>query len=279
MMVRSKWINWGAWLGLLLGLIFYLFGYFLPTVKTINRVKRETRDARLRVSDFRRVSERFKSSDQAERRFFQDIDKRLTDFLPGIRDRSEYQRRRDEGFSIIVSRARRSGVSDLLLAYESDAGAEMKVERRLASADRLRASMFTAQFATQRNECHRWLVDGASPPMDVNLDGMNGRSFCLVFAAKLKHGLGLLNSLPWGIAGLQLDRCLLMGKGRLPFFVVLVKMHFRDFAQPPRVPGGGNGTIDENAPLLLSPLNRFQAPMVSFRPLPSQFGGDIFCGE
>jgi hypothetical protein len=192
----------------------YLFLYFYPAVKTMNRIKRESTDFQMKIGEMRKRLSFIRLPDEKEKERVAFQDRRLFSELKRTDPVPAPDFRQDKTEHHLEELAIRTGIGRL------------DVTRRTPS-DRL-AGINVRSFA---------------------VPGLSSRSLSLAFSARLKPASAFLASIPAASANLIVDHLEILESNPEPIFLVIVKVAFLG---PPEVPAGRNETeidIDSTLPL------------------------------
>ena len=192
----------------------YLFLYFYPAVKTMNRIKRETSDVRTKIGNMRKTLSFIRLPDEKEKERVALQDRRLQSELKRMDTAPTPDSWRDKTEAVLKELALRTGIGTLEIT-------------RLTPSDRL-AGISIRSFA---------------------VPGLSARNLLICFSARLQPASAFLASIPTAFANLIVEHLEIRESNPKPDFRVIVK---EAFLGPPEFPASGNETeidIDSTLPL------------------------------
>ncbi len=205
-------------LGVILTVVsFYLFLYFYPAVKTMNRIKRETTDVQMKIGNMEKTLLLIRRPDEREKESVALQDRRLQNELKRTDAIQESDSGRDKTEAYLKELALRTGIGALAVT-------------RLAPSNRL-AGIRLQSFS---------------------VPGMSARNLSLDFSARLKPALAFLASIQPDFAYLIVDHLEIRESNPDPGFLVIIKAAFLGPAEV--LPGGNEPEIDIDSTLPLGPI-------------------------
>lgn len=93
-------------------ILIYLVLYFFPTVKSINRLKRETKDIYSKIEEFGKIETNFSFPDEREQHYFLGAGREFKSKIPKIRGKGDYIDLLAAISDYLVNRARKDGIPD-----------------------------------------------------------------------------------------------------------------------------------------------------------------------
>jgi len=192
----------------------YLFLYFYPAVKAMNRIKRETSDVQTKIGNMGKTLSFIRLPDEKEKERVAVQDRRLISELRRMDAGPAPDSGLDKTESYLKELAIQTGIKTLKIT-------------RLPTSDQL-AGISIRSFA---------------------VPGFSARSLSLGFSAQLKTASAFLASIPAAFANLIVEHLEIRESNPEPDFRVIVKAAFLG---PTEVPAGGNeAEIDIDSTLLL----------------------------
>jgi hypothetical protein len=192
----------------------YLFLYFYPAVKTMNRIRRETADVQMKIGNMRKTLSVIRLPDDKEKERVVLQERRLQSELKQMDAAPTPDSRRNKTEAVLKQLALRTGIGTLGIT-------------RLTPSDRL-AGISIRSFA---------------------VPGLSARSLSLCFSTRLDTASAFLASIPAACANLIVEHLEIRESNPEPDFHVIVK---EAFLGPPEVPANGNEAeidIDSTLPL------------------------------
>ena len=229
--------------GLIVIILLYFLLYFIPSLKSISRYKRELKDMNLKITDFVRQENAFTYSNDEERRHFEETEKELLSRIPEVKTREDYILLFTRVSDHIQKLAREDGILNLVLKSDS---AELSVNASTFSRDKKTLDdlvSFTARRLLelrkeqeQAEERRRGTgTDGVvSPPPGMNSDlyalvkGIKFHSVILSFTGELKNAMNFINHIPWSDYYLGEDKVLIAAGDFFPYYILLLKIYYID---------------------------------------------------
>ncbi len=206
----------------------YLALYFLPTVKTINRLKRDQREAAGKVADFQRTAGRFAFPDRLERDLTAAAREELAAMLPLVSDREEEIARFNRLCGAIQAAAREEKIDNLIIASTSR---ELDMNARLtgtATGDPAGLLAFVAgrlaSLETKKEEAAQ-----TPPPARPQLAEQTA---VLAFSAELPQSMAFLKKLAWLGTAAGPGRVVIEAAPGAPRLLVELRGRFLDGRKP-----------------------------------------------
>ncbi len=91
----------------------YLWGYFFPTIESINVMKRETVDYKRKIEDFAQAESDFQFPDEKEKKYFANLEQQIQQKIPGIRGKGDLKKAYLNISTYLQELAQRDGVQQL----------------------------------------------------------------------------------------------------------------------------------------------------------------------
>lgn len=228
--------------GLMMVVVLYFIIYFLPTLKDINRYRRELKDKNLKITDYVKMENKFKFSTQQERGFFKQADAALKSRIPRIRSREEFIALFTLISNDIQNQAQKDGIYNLVLTSESK---DLKINASSLSSDKKTLDDLLS-FTTQRLTRLRKEEEMAASRIPYNqkpaapgsglaalVPGVNFHTVSLSFTGDLKSALNFVNHITWSNYYLSQDKILISRGASNPFFIVFVRIYYIDLREKP----------------------------------------------
>ncbi len=219
------------------GLVFitflYLAFYFLPTLKAINRLKRDTREQSRQIDDYRRTAASFIYPDERERQLLAGVDPQVRERLPPVHDREEYIALFTRVFADVEARARLAGVTDLVL---TSLGPDLQSNAAPLSSAKSVQDELLAHFGSHLGELQNRpddplraaLAAPAAKNPFLDIERLNFQPVYLTFSAPLPRLLTFVNRLPRSPVQLEIDH-VWIGEGSAGALVLVeLRVYFLD---------------------------------------------------
>ncbi len=224
---------------LVLLVVLYFIAYFFPTLKGLNRTKREIKDINLKISDFVKMENAFSFSDEGERSYFKAAEKELADKIPIIKTREDLIRLYTEISNYIQQIAERDGIDNL--TWESDS-AEFKVNANTLSKDKKSLDdllRFTAQRLSRLRHETMQVEDpskekkaaGTDSILSTLVKGVKYHTVSLCFTGELNRAANFINHISWCHYYVGENKILVSSGERTPYFIVLLRIFYIDMQQ------------------------------------------------
>jgi hypothetical protein len=104
---------------LIAAVILYFLLYLIPSLKSINRSKRQLKDTQLEIADFIKTESDFTFSDQRENRYFEQAEQELRGKIPEVKSREDIIALFAKISAYIQQSAQRDGILNLVLKPDS----------------------------------------------------------------------------------------------------------------------------------------------------------------
>lgn len=212
---------------LLLIIVAYFLFYFIPSIETINRYKRELKDVNYQIKNFLDIEKEFSFTNQREQEILKAVNDDLRDRCPEIRSKEDFIGLFTEVFDYIKQRARSDSIFNLVLTSNSD-----ELELNATSLHTDKKSLKRLQnFATARlNEIKEKTATSASPvvPPPPLLPGLDHQTVLISFSGGLENAVNFINHLPWSGYYLRPDNILVAAGDIEPYYLVFLNVYFID---------------------------------------------------
>jgi hypothetical protein len=233
-------------LSLIFLVIIYVLLYFIPTLKSINRYKRQLKDMNLKILDFSRMESDFSFSDEGERNYFARTNRELSGKIPEVRSREDFITLNTKISNYIQKLAEKDGILNLVKKPdEEQKGAPVK-------------------------------------GFSLRLNNVKSLTITLNFTGKIKNAVNFINHIPWSDSYLSEDRILISAGDILPYYIVVLKIYYIDLQEQTAGVGKDseksqeNLIIDYNSEVLLNRIDpEFTEPFPK-KELPTEFSSNIF---
>lgn len=265
-------------LGIILIIILYLILYLSPTLKTINRLKRDIKLADAEVGDFLQDKEKFEFLNEREWRYIRKEQKLLKKKFPPIQNKIDLVRLSSKISGFIKNRASKDSIRNLLIA--SDSGGAGSGGDHLSTSREIKSAL-QRYFSTRMKEMgQREEGDLSSRQSEHRPDfshspfgNLNFKRVIVAFSADLKDALNFINHLTWGEVHIQQDKLYISRQDSWSCWMVSLKIFFLEQRGRGTVAGIDDGTfsIDQDSEILLTPANRHPVDF-SKRELPRKMG-------
>jgi hypothetical protein len=230
-------------------IILYFLVYFIPSLKAINRYKRELKDMNLKIADFVQQENTFTFANEQERRFFAQISQELTAKIPEVRTREDFIALFTRVSDYIQKLARKDGIDNLVLKSDSK---ELSVNASTLSSDK-KALDDLLNFATRRLLQLRKERDitlerlrgaggargtgaivGTAGNPDASTDlyslvkNINFQTITLSFTGELANAANFIDHIPWSEYYLSEDKIVVSSGDVFPYYIVFLKIYYID---------------------------------------------------
>ena len=227
-------------------IIIYFLLYFIPSLKSINRYKRQLKDMNLKISDFVRIERAFSFSNERERSYFTQTDREFLGKIPEVRTREDFITISTKISNYIQKLAEKDGILNLVM--KSDEGQKGAV--------------------------------GKGP--SARLKNGKSHTITLSFTGKIKNAVNFINHIPWSDYYLSEDRILVSTGDIFPYYIVFLRIYYIDLRE--QTAGVVKGSeknqesliIDYNSEVLLNRINPELTEPFPKKDLPPEFGRKIF---
>jgi len=234
--------------GLLLAVVLYIIIYFFPTLKDINRSRRDLKDMNLKITDYVKMEGTFSFSTQHEREFFKEAETALRNRIPQIRSREEFIALFTRISNEIQDQAQKDGISNLVFTSDS---VDLKINASSLSSDKKTLDSLLS-FTTLRlsqlykeEEMNRGRVangqTNANPGSGLAalVPGVTFHTVSLSFTGDLKNALNFINHTPWNNYYINQEKILISAGEPNPFFIVFVRIYYIDLREKTNAPHYG----------------------------------------
>jgi hypothetical protein len=213
-------------------IIIYFLLYFIPSLKSINRYKRQLKDINLKISDFVRMENAFSFSSEQERHLFEQTDLEFTGKFPEVRTREDFITLFTKISNYIRKLAESDGIFNLVLKSDSK---DLSVNASTLSSNKNTLDDLLG-FATRRlirlrKERQR---EGEDPEGTIT-DGISAlvkkvryHTITLSFTGELKKAVNFINHIPWSKYYLSEDMILVSAGDFFPYYIVFLKIYYID---------------------------------------------------
>ncbi|MGE5340737.1 MAG: hypothetical protein ACM3SY_04565 [Candidatus Omnitrophota bacterium] len=216
--------------GLIGTVLLYFVIYFIPSLKTINRSKRQLKDLNLKVSDYLKIENAFAFPNQAERAYIAENDRELKSKIPEVRDKQDFIRLFTEISNYIQKLAEKDGIPNLVLNSISQ---EMKVNAGTLASDpaTLKELLnFSFQRLTQYEKENppkpKEIGNTEKSGLALLVPGVQTQTVVLSFSGPLKNAMNFINHIPWGPYYLSEDKITVTTGNAFPFVLVFLKIYY-----------------------------------------------------
>jgi len=211
-------------------LIFIIFAYFLfyfvPSIETINRHKRELKDMSYKIKNFLDMEKEFSFTNRREQDIFKAVDDDLKGLCPEIESKEDFIRLFTGVFDYIKQRARSEGIFNLVLTSNSR---EPELNATSLHTDK-KSSNRLLNFATARmNEIREKTAASrdTSRPSPL-LAGLDYQTVFISFSGPLENAVTFINHLPWSDYYLRPGNILVSAGDIDPYYLVFLNVYFID---------------------------------------------------
>ncbi|UCH94342.1 MAG: hypothetical protein JSV88_29300 [Candidatus Aminicenantes bacterium] len=217
--------------------VVYFLLYFIPTVKSINRCKRQLKDLNLKISDFVKAENTFSFSDEQEKNYFVQAEQELKGKIPAVKSQEDSIALFTKICNDIQKLADKDGVSNLVL--------------KSGSQD--------------------------LSPLASLVENIKYHTLTLSFTGELKNAMNFINHIPWSDYYLMEDKIFVCTGDILPYYIVLLRVYYIDLEeQKGRKKNDAHPIIDYNSEILLKPLHPELVEPYPRSELSPEFGIKIF---
>jgi len=207
----------------------YLALYFLPTVKAINRLKREQREVSGKIADFQRTAGRFVFPDHRERELTAAARRELATALPVVTDREGEIARFNRLCGAIQSAAREEGIDDLIITSTSR---ELDMNARLTGAETGDPAGLLTFVANRLSALKSQEAENATATSPGTGPALARHTAALAFSADLPKGLAFLKRLAWLGTAAAPGRVVIEAAPGKPRMLVELRAHYLDLRKP-----------------------------------------------
>lgn len=222
--------------GLLLIVVVYLLAYFMPSLESISKQRRELKDMNLRIQQFLQAEKDFDFPTDRELLYFTNADEELKSKIPEIKSREELFDLFTQVFDYIKTRARKDGIFNLVVNSTSS---ELELNATTLSTDKKTLERLLGFAALQLTEIRKQTppriqttVAGPTPTAAAQpapmLEDLNHQLVYLSFTGELKQALRFINRLPWSDYYLRPHNIMVSSGGETPFYMVFLKVYYVD---------------------------------------------------
>lgn len=258
----------------LLFLVFlYLVIYFIPSIESISRRKRELKDMHFNIENFGEVEKEFSHSNERERAFFNRLDEELGDQVPEVRSKKDLITLFTRVSDYIKERARADGISDLVFALDSS---ELQLNAAPLSTDKRRLKQLLNFAAVCLSDIKsKTAAAGSSAPL---LENLHYRTVYLTFSGNLPNAVNFINHIPWCGHYIRPDHITVSAGDMSAYYFVFLRVYFIDLrsGSSPSSQPADDIMIDFHSPMLLRRV--YEEPIEAYprQELPRKFGSGIF---
>lgn len=264
----------------------YFLLYFIPSLKSINRYKRQLKDMNLKISDFARMESGFSFSNERERSYFAQTDRELLGKIPEVRTREDFITISTKISNYIQKRAEKDGILNLVMKSGSQ---ELSMKAGTLSTDKKPLDdllSFTAERLTQLREEQERVSEGQKGALGKGpsawLKNVKSHTITLSFTSEIKNAVNFINHIPWSDYYLSEDRILVSTGDIFPYYIVFLRIYYIDLRE--QAAGVVKGSeknqesliIDYNSEVLLNRINPELTEPFPKKDLPPEFGRKIF---
>jgi len=227
--------------GLIVFVLLYFLLYFIPSLKSISRYKRQLKDMNLKITHFVSQENTFTFSNQEERGYFKEVEKRLLDRIPEVATREDFILLFTRVSDHIQKLAREDGILNLVIKSDS---AEFSVNASTLARDKKSLDDLVS-FTTRRllelrreqeraEEQRRGTNGTVLPPPGMNSDlfqlvkDLKYHSVILSFTGPLKNTMNFINHIPWSDYYLSEDKIIISTGTIFPYYIMELKIYFID---------------------------------------------------
>lgn len=217
--------------------VLYFILYFMPTVKSISKYKRDVKDINLKISDFVKAENAFTFSNRLERSYFMQSDIDLKKGIGVIRSREDFIQLFTNIAGKIRSTAQRDGLTALVLTSQSkdlnvNAGnmnSDKKTLDQLLefSISRLKA-LEREDLLARQNLSLRGVTAKAIPVLAGLVKDARFHTLWLSFTGPLKSAMNFINHLSWSGFYLGIEKVIVAKGDIFPNYIVQVKIYYID---------------------------------------------------
>jgi hypothetical protein len=229
---------------LIMVVVVYFFFYFIPSLEAINRYKRQVKDMKLKIADFKKASSSFSFPDQRERHYFLRLERELTAKIPEVANRDDFIRLFTGISAYIRELAQRDGIYNLVIEPGS---MELKFDPGTLFTDKQVLDDLLRIAAPRLNRIptlgspHR----GMDNDLSALVKGIQYHTVALIFTGELKNAVNFINHLSWGPYYLVEDKILVNAGDKFPYYIVFLKTYYigaeNAGLKPTPVPGSAAG--------------------------------------
>ncbi len=227
---------------LILSVVIYFLLYFVPSVKSINKYRRQLKDTNLKIADFMKVENHFSFSSHQEEDYFTNAEQELKGKIPEISSREDFIALFTNIANDLQNRAKQDGIFNVLLKSDSD---ELQVDASSLSSDKKTLSDLLS-YSSQRlsrlrkeREMHstRTQPRGANTPNPSNaptgqltdlVPDVQYQTITLSFTGDLKNALNFINHIPWSSHYLGENKILISTGSIFPYYIVFLRVYYLD---------------------------------------------------
>lgn len=217
-------------------ILLYLGLYVFPTLKDMNRIKRDIHKMKVRISDIGKMQNRFVHSDLREEIIFQKKEEELKRRFPMAGDHQDFVRLADHFSEYIRKTGAADGIQNLILMSLSDAimikknllvsNEELFNELEVLAIPRYK-EMVRQQESVGIGEAKA--VDASlSNMLPVFVDRLKSLSFYLGFFGESKQAASFINHIPWYRHYIDIETALVFEINGRSLYWVKVKLYFLD---------------------------------------------------
>jgi len=243
---KNLFIKLAGILSLIFLISIYILLYFIPTLKSINRYKRQLKDMNLKILDFTRMDSDFSFSDERERNYFARINRELSGKIPEVRSKEDFIALNTRISNYIQKLAGEDGILNLVIKPdEEQKGAPVK-------------------------------------GFSLRINNVKSLTITLSFTGKIKNAVNFINHIPWSDYYLSEDRILISAGDILPYYIVVLKIYYIDLQeQTAGVVKNSEKSreslvIDYNSEVLLNRIDPELTEPFPQKELPPEFSTIIF---
>lgn len=230
---------------LIVAAILYFLLYFVPTIESINRYRRQLKDTNLKIADYMKVENSFTFANQQEEGIIATAEQELTGKIPEIKSREDFITLFTRIANDLQQQAKQDGIFNLVLKSQSK---ELQVDASSLSSDKktLGALLsYTAQRLSrlrkeQEVAMNRRIITDATSTTAVqqpsaiprNLEelvpGVKYHTITMSFTGELKAALNFINHIPWSAYYLKEEKILVSSGDMFPYYIVFLQVYYLD---------------------------------------------------
>jgi hypothetical protein len=223
-------------MSILVAVLLYFLLYFIPSLKAINRYKRQVKDINLRMSDFMKEENAFSFSTEKEKGYFQKVEQELLDKLPEVKSREDFISLFTRISDQLKQQAEQDGIRNLVLKSDSK---DLQVNAGTISSDSeemQELQTFTnRRMARLKKEAQRNVprsVPGSGAPKPTGLQALvpnlKYHTVSMSFTGEIGNALNFINHIPWNPYFVSQDRILVSAGESFPIYMVFLKIYYID---------------------------------------------------
>ncbi len=224
-------------------LLVFLVLYVFPSMKTVNKIKRDIKDYKLKIEDIKRERSVFTMFDKREATLILRIKKDLRRKVPVVKDKKSLLQLKEDALAHIMKLAGNLNIPGIKAASAPGKGLKTDAILSLPGVNDLRA-------------------------LDLSLS----------FPADLKSGLEFINNISWWEKSIFTNKISIVPDTNRLFFTMVVKCFYFDNINQEKEQrqDGETGPVDLNSPLLEEKIYNNLPERPVKKKLPEIYGRSVF---